>query len=88
MGRTRAINAHVHAMKSCWKFLHRTQPIHPIEPPNSCFGKFRTVSLLHELQGKIGQTGNFNAHVQATKLCPNFLQERTRSTLLDPKLMF
>jgi hypothetical protein len=31
---------------------------------NSCFGAFRTVSLLHESYGKTGRSGAVNAQVR------------------------
>jgi hypothetical protein len=43
---------------------------------NSCFGAFRTISLLHESSGKTGRTGGINAKVRKTKLRQNF-SERT-----------
>ena len=47
------------------------------------FGTFGTVSLPHKTQSKMGQTGAINAKVRV-----NFRNERSRSTPLDPKLMF
>ena len=44
--------------------------------------------LLQETRCKTGRTGTINAKVRATKLHRNFCNKRTRSTLLDPKLMF
>jgi hypothetical protein len=46
--------------------LHWTQ--------NSCFGTFRTVSLLYESRCKSGQTSAINAQVRQTKLRWNFSQ--------------
>ena len=37
---------------------------------------------------KTRQTGAINAKVRATKSCRNFSQRRSRSTPLDPKLIF
>ena len=51
-------------------------------------GAFGTVSLPHKTQSKTGQTGVINAKVRATRSCWNFRNERSRSTPLDPKLMF
>ena len=48
-----------------------------------CLGIFWTVSLPHKTQSKTGQTGAINAKVRV-----NFRNERSRSTPLDPKLMF
>jgi hypothetical protein len=41
----------------------RTDPLHWTQK-NSCFGAFRTVSLLHENQCKTGRTGAINAQVR------------------------
>jgi hypothetical protein len=61
--------------------LHWTQ--------NSCFGAFRTVLLPHESRCQTGRTGAINAQVREMMLRRNFLRnERTRSTPLDPKLIF
>jgi len=51
-------------------------------------GAFGTISLLHETCCKMRQTGAINAKVRATKSCQIFSQQRSRSTPLDPKLMF
>ena len=51
-------------------------------------GAFGTVSLLHETWSITRQTGAINVKVRATKSCRNFLQRHSRSTPLDPKLMF
>ena len=51
-------------------------------------GAFGTVSVLHETSCKTCQTGAINVKVRATKPCHNFFNEHSRSTLLDPKLMF
>ena len=44
--------------------------------------------LLHETCRKMRQTGAINAKVRATKSCRNFSQRHSRSTPLDPKLMY
>ena len=46
-----------------------------------CLGPFRTVSLLHKICCKTRQTGAINAKVRA-------MMSRSRSTPLEPKLMF
>ena len=51
-------------------------------------GAFGTVSLLHKTCCKTRQTSAINAKVRATKSCRNFSQRRSRSTPMDPKLMF
>jgi hypothetical protein len=44
-------------------FSKETQPIHPIGPPNSFFGTFQTILILHKFRCKIGRTGAINAQV-------------------------
>src|SRR6185312_729343 len=51
-------------------------------------GAFGTVSLLHETWSKTRQTGAINAKVHAMMSSWNFCNERSRSTPLEPKLMF
>src|SRR6185503_4772960 len=64
-------------------------PIHILDPKlmfssvSFHLGTFGTVSLPHKTQSKTGQTGAINA-----KFRVNFRNERSRSTLLDPKIMF
>ena len=48
-------------------------------------GPFGTVCMPYETRCKMGRT---SAQVRATSSRRNFRNERTRSTLLDPKLMF
>jgi hypothetical protein len=52
---------------------------------NSCFGAFRTVSLLHESRCKTGRTGAINAQVRYTKLCWKFLQQTQQILSIGPK---
>ena len=51
-------------------------------------GAFGTVSLLHETWCKMGQPVAINAKVRATNLVRISRNLRSRSTQLDPKLMF
>jgi hypothetical protein len=60
--------------------LHLTQ--------NSCFGAFRTVSLLHESRCKTGQTVPLSHKFAKQSRVRIFCNERTSSTPLDAKLMF
>jgi hypothetical protein len=81
------------------RIFHNERTGPPHWTPNSCFGAFRTISLLHELGCKMGRTGAVKTQVHAMKSCWNFPQptsrahvgyfrnKRTRSTPLDPKLM-
>ena len=49
---------------------------------------FDTVLLLHETCCKTRQTGAINAKVRGMISCQNCCNERSRSTPLDPNLMF
>ena len=51
-------------------------------------GAFGTVSLLHKTRSKTGHTGAINAKVRAQCLVAISRNERSQSTLLEPKLMF
>jgi hypothetical protein len=82
-GRAGAINAQVHATKSCRNFLRRTHLIYPIRPQGHVFGYF----------GLFRYYTNFRAkRVELVQLMHKFVQrsrvgifrnKRTRSTLLD-----
>ena len=94
MHQTGEINAKVRAIKSCRNFLQRHCQSTPLDPKlmfwcvTFCLGAFGAVLLLHETCCKTRQTGAINAKVRATKSCRNFSQRRSRSSPLDPKLMF
>ena len=89
MGRT---SEKVYATKSHLNFFQRKHPVHSIGPLNSWFGEFRTIwvhlgrfGCLKKLGAKRSElVQNFvpRNHIR------NFRNERTRSTPLDPKLMF
>ena len=51
-------------------------------------GAFGTISSLHETRCKMGQLGAINARVRAQSLIRISQIGRSRSTQLDPKLMF
>ena len=79
-GQPDAINAKVHAT--------------PLDPKlmfwcvSFRLGAFGTVSLVHKTCCKTRQTGAIKAKVRAMMSCYNFYNEHSRSTPLDPKLMF
>jgi hypothetical protein len=52
---------------------------------NSCFGVFRTVSLLHESRCKTARTGAINTKVRNTKSCRNFSQQTHPIPSIGPK---
>ena len=84
---TGAINAKVRAKMSCQNFCNECSRSTPLEPKlmfwcvSFRLGAFGTVSLLHKTCCKTRQTGAINAKVHA-------MMSRSRSTPLEPKLMF
>ena len=85
-------SAKVRATKSRRNFSHRTHLIHPIAPKTKNFGAFRTISVHLEPFGCLTKLGAKRAEL-VQKFVPRsrigiFRNERTRSTPLDPKLMF
>ena len=91
---TGAINAKVRAMISYQNFCNERSRYPPLDPKllfwcvsfRSC--AFWTASLLHKTCCKTRQTGAINAKVCAMMSCQNLCNDRSRSTPLDPKLMF
>jgi hypothetical protein len=65
---------HKFMQRTCIGIFATNAPDPPHWTPNSCFGLFKTISLLHELQYKMDQTGGINAQVRATKSHQNFSQ--------------
>jgi hypothetical protein len=57
------------------EFFATNAPDQPHWTPNSCFGVFQTVSLLHELWCKMGRIGDINLEVRAMKSRRNFMQQ-------------
>ena len=87
-GRT---SAKVRATKSRWHFSQRTHQIHPIGPQTQNFGVFCTIWEHLGPFGCLTQFGSKRAEL-VQKFVPRsrvriFCKERTRSPLLDPKLM-
>ena len=84
--------AHPVQPKSRRNFSQRTHPIHPHWTLNSCFGAFRTIwvhlgpfsclTILGAKRAELVQKFVTQSRVGI------FHNERTRSTPLDPKLMF
>ena len=88
-GRT---SAKVRATKSCRNFSQRTHPIHPHWTLNCHFGAFHTICVHSGPFGCLTKLGAQRAELvqkfvprSRVGVCRN---ERTRSTPLDPKLMF
>ena len=74
------------------EFFATNAPDPPHWTLNSCFGAFRTILVHFEPFGCLTKLGAKRAE-QVQKFVPRsrvgiFRNERTRSTLLDPKLMF
>ena len=67
------------------EFLATNAPDAPHWTLSSCFGVFRTIWLPYKTRCKTGRSG---AKVRAMKSCRNFSQQTTRSTPLNPNLMF
>jgi hypothetical protein len=53
---------HKFAKRSCVFATKEPDPLHRTQ--NSCFGAFRTFSLLHETRCKTGRTSTINAQVR------------------------
>jgi hypothetical protein len=69
------------------EFFTMKTPDAPHWTHNSCFGVFRTVSLLHESQCKMGKLVYLMHKFMQRSLVGIICNKRTRSTLLDLKLM-
>ena len=90
--KTRRIGVKVRATKSRQNFSQQTQPIRRYWTLNSCFCAFRTIRV------HLGPFGCVTTRsLKRVKLVQKFMtrsrvrifhNERTRSTPLDPKLMF
>ena len=89
--RTGRTSAKVCATKSRRNFLQRTHPIHPCDPQLT-FWCVRTISVHSGLFGCLAKLGAKRVELMQ-KFVPRsrigiFRNESTRSTSLDPKLMF
>jgi hypothetical protein len=70
------------------EFFAMNAPDPPHWTSNSCFGAFQTISLMHELKCKmVEREQSIYKFVQRSRVVI-FCNGRTRSTPLDPKLMF
>jgi hypothetical protein len=88
IGRTGAINAQVHVTNSRWKFPQRTHPILPIGPQTHVLGRFRSFCYSTNFCAKEAeQVPLMQKFVEQSRI-GIFRNERTRSSPLDPKLMF
>jgi hypothetical protein len=80
--------SHKFAKKVVSEFLatNAPDPLHWTQ--NSCFGAFRTISLLHESRSKLGELVPLTHKFAKQSRVGTFRNQRKRSTPLDPKLMF
>jgi hypothetical protein len=86
--RTGAINAQVRYTKSRWNFLQLTHPIRSIAPKThilGCFGPFRYCT---KVNAKLAELETLTHKFAKQSRVTIFRNERTRSTPVDPKLMF
>src|SRR6185312_15570766 len=94
MGQPGEINARVRATKSRQNFSKPTHPILQLDPKLrfSCvsfrLGAFGTIMLLHKLDAKRAKLVQLMPKFVPRCLVRNFRNERSRSTPLEPKLMF
>jgi hypothetical protein len=63
--------------------MNALEPLHWTQ--NSCFGAFRTISLLHQSRCKTGQTGALNVQDRYTKSRWNFSQQTHLIHSIRPK---
>jgi hypothetical protein len=74
--------------KSRLNFLQRTHPIHSIGPKTHVSGRFGPFRYCMEVDAKLAELAPLT-HKFAKRSCVQISRnERTRSTPLDPKLMF
>jgi len=89
MGQT---SAKVRATKSRCNFSQRTHAIHTSVPKTECFGAFHTIWVYlgpYDCLTKLGaKRGELVQKFVPRSRVGIFRSERTRSTPLDPKLMF
>jgi hypothetical protein len=87
-GRTGAINAKVRKTKSRWNFSQRTHPIHSIGPKTQVLRRFGPFRYCTEVDAKLAKLLPLAHEFAEQSRVRIFRNELTRSTPLDPKLMF
>jgi hypothetical protein len=87
-GRTSAINAKVRKTKLRWNFSERTHPIHSIGPKTHVLGHFGPFRYGMKVDAKLAELVPLSHTFAKQSHVGIFRNERTRSTPLDPKLMF
>jgi hypothetical protein len=88
MGRTGPINAEVLETKSHQNFSQRTHPIHPIRPQTHVLRRFRPFHYCTNFGAKHAKMVPLMHKFVERSRVKIFRNEHTRSTLLDPKLLF
>jgi hypothetical protein len=86
--RTGAINAQFCATKSLWNFSQRTHPIYPIGPQTPILGRFGPFPYSTNFIEKCAELVQLTHKFVQWSRVGIFRNVRTRSTLLDSKLMF
>jgi hypothetical protein len=87
-GRSGAINTQVRYTKSRPNFSQRTHPIHSIGPKTHGFGRFELFRYCTKVDAKLAKLEPLTQKFAKQSRVGIFRNERTRSTPLDPKLMF
>jgi hypothetical protein len=87
-GRTGAINAQVRLTKSRPNFSQRTHPIHSIGPITHVLSRFGPFCYCRKVDAKLAELVPLTHKFAKQSRVRIFCSERTRSTPLDPKLMF
>jgi hypothetical protein len=87
-GRTCAINAQVCRMNLCQNLSQRTYRIHSIGPKTHVLVRFRPFRYCTKFDAKLAEVVPIAHNLTKQSRVRTFRNERTRSTPLDPKLMF
>ena len=87
-GRSRAISAKVPATKSRRNFSQRTHPIHPIGPKTHVLVRFGPFVMARKLEQNGAELVQLVQMFVQRSGVGTFCNECTRSTPLDPELMF
>jgi hypothetical protein len=86
--KTSAINAKVRKTMLRRNFLHRTHRIHSIGPKTHVLGCFGPFCYYTKVDAKLAEMAPLTHKFAKPSHVRIFRNERTRSTLLDPKLIF
>jgi hypothetical protein len=75
-------------MKLRWLFSQRTHPIHPIGPKTHVLGHLGPFRYCTKVDTKLAELAPLTPKFAKQTVVLIFRNDRTRSTPLDPKLMF